>query len=130
MSNEKPIVRNMIIEGYKCHNYLELHDMANVNLFGGENNAGKTSILEILNIASAINWNHANLRYPNSLNVIDELKTVLNSRYSFEILQGKLGHRHFKTHQNMIFCSQSSSSNVIKIYFDRSNGDSIDFSVV
>ncbi|MCD4650958.1 MAG: ATP-binding protein, partial [Candidatus Cloacimonetes bacterium] len=42
----------------------------------------------------------------------------------------KLGHRHFKTHQNMIFCSQSSSSNVIKIYFDRSNGDSIDFSVV
>jgi len=45
-------IKNINIKNYRGLKNIELKDFKDINLFIGENNTGKTSILEVLNILS------------------------------------------------------------------------------
>ena len=46
LPKERGMYSSVIIENFRLFDRLELDDLANVNLFLGPNNSGKTSILE------------------------------------------------------------------------------------
>lgn len=45
-------IRNINIENFKCFKKLEIFEFSNVNLIGGKNNVGKTSLLEAIELLS------------------------------------------------------------------------------
>ncbi len=48
--NNKHFIKNIIVENYKCFDYLKVEKLERVNLIGGVNNVGKSAFLEALEI--------------------------------------------------------------------------------
>ncbi len=49
-SNQNKMLESFTIENYRSFNNFKLSQLGRVNLFVGENNSGKTSILEAINL--------------------------------------------------------------------------------
>jgi predicted ATP-dependent endonuclease of OLD family len=64
------MLKKLKIENFRCFKSFELNHLGKVNLLVGENNSGKTSILEALNIFY-------------SGNILKTLKQIMNGRGEF-----------------------------------------------
>jgi AAA15 family ATPase/GTPase len=66
-------IKNINIKNYRGLKNLELKDFKDINLFIGENNTGKTSILEVLN----------NLSEPSNLGSFIKTSRIRETDYNF-----------------------------------------------
>lgn len=80
-------IKNLKINSYRGIKNLELNNLADINILTGDNNTGKTSILEVLrslNSPTEIESWHSSLRMPetiitlNSLSFFESTKTLFN----------------------------------------------------
>lgn len=49
------MIEKMKIQGFRCFQNFEMHDMKPITLIGGENNAGKSAVMEAILLISTVN---------------------------------------------------------------------------
>lgn len=69
-------IKNLKIDSYRGIKNLELSNLADINVLTGDNNTGKTSILEVLrslNSPTEIEFWHSSMRIPEAIITLNNL---------------------------------------------------------
>lgn len=80
---KKHFIKNLSFQNFKCFESIEVDNLKRVNIFGGKNNVGKTSLLEGIELFVS-SLDSVNL-YENIYNLLSRRQYKTDRRTNFEL---------------------------------------------